>query len=178
MTATTPTSAASAVPPAIHSAAQHPDSTSNAALPPLGGNTGALGPLGAHHVSATSPQLNRPGQPHAHAHTTLYAGRAKKAFVVPTSALMAKSAYFKKSLSETPEPTAEQLTFEGVEDPAMALFAQWVNGHSLKVPSGEGQWHEVGHLIALYAAGRKWGCEELGNNGNILDLIAGLMRDC
>lgn len=63
--------------------------------------------------------LQRPSTDHRTAETTLYAGKAHRASTFSTEALMAKSRYFQKLLKETPEPLAEQTTFEDADEVSM-----------------------------------------------------------
>jgi len=75
---------------------------------------------------------------------------------------MAKSLYFKKLLSETPEPQPEQTTFEDADETALAMFAAWVHGKQLHGPN---DFHSTGHYLGLYVLALKFECEELANHG-------------
>ncbi|RMZ17467.1 hypothetical protein D0862_00797 [Hortaea werneckii] len=116
--------------------------------------------------SLTSPRtLETPSPttttPHAHSQTTLYAGPAHKPFTVPTDTLQSQSPYFQRLLSETPDPTPEQTTFEDVDEAGMKLFCAWVkegdDGAAFRIPPRD--WHEVGMLLAGYVVAWKFGGE-------------------
>ncbi|KAI6813107.1 hypothetical protein KC340_g16680, partial [Hortaea werneckii] len=100
---------------------------------------------------------------HAQPQTTLYAGGPiHKPFTVPTTLLQSNSPYFQRLLSETPDPTPEQTTFEDVDEVGMKLFCAWVRegDAAFKAPR---DWHELGSLLAGYAVAWKFGGEGGGN---------------
>lgn len=105
-----------------------------------------------------------PTTPHAQPQTTLYAGVSHKPFPVPTTLLQSKSPYFQRLLSEIPDPTPEQTTFEDVDEVGMKVFCAWVRegDEALKAPR---DWHELGGLLGGYAVAWKFGGEGGGNRG-------------
>ncbi|KAK1068975.1 hypothetical protein LTR74_005238 [Friedmanniomyces endolithicus] len=121
-------------------------------------NIGAAAPI--------APGLVKPPTQHRTDTTTLYAGKDHKAVTLETKVLMAKSPYFKKLLSETPEPQAEQTTFEDADETALAMFAAWVHGKQLHGPS---DFHSTGHYLGLYVLALRFESEELANQ--VIDLI-------
>ncbi|GAB1732336.1 hypothetical protein NU195Hw_g7281t1, partial [Hortaea werneckii] len=100
--------------------------------------------------SVTSPRtLDSPSPtttPHAQSQTTLYVGPAHKPFTVPTNLLISKSLYFQRLLTETPDPTPEQTTFEDCDEVGMKLFCAWVKEGDA-VLKGPRDWHEVGGYL-------------------------------
>lgn len=111
--------------------------------------------------------LDRPPSQHVKDTTLLYAGRAHKALVFDTAQLKAKVPYFKKLLTETPDPSPEQTTFEDADEASLALFHSWVGGKALHGPT---DWHSIGHYLGLYALAWKFGCEDLENRGEFFFL--------
>ncbi|EMC92479.1 hypothetical protein BAUCODRAFT_126461 [Baudoinia panamericana UAMH 10762] len=90
--------------------------------------------------------------------TTLTAGRSHKPFTFDTHKLMACSPYWRNLLTETPEPTAEQTTFEDLDESAVGLFAGYLqHGRSLQRMKGPSDFHSCGHWIGLYVVALRWG---------------------
>ncbi|TKA83960.1 hypothetical protein B0A55_00231 [Friedmanniomyces simplex] len=117
-------------------------------------------------AAPTAPGLIKPTTQHRTDKTTLYAGKNHKAVTLETKLLMEKSPYFKKLLSETPEPQAEQTTFEDADETALAMFGARLHGKHLHGPN---DFHSTGHYLGLYALALKFGSEELANQ--VIDLI-------
>ncbi|KAK5674615.1 hypothetical protein LTS10_012616 [Elasticomyces elasticus] len=113
-----------------------------------------------------SPALTRPTTQHRTDKTTIYGGKAHKAVLFDTRRLMEKSAYFNKMLSETPEPTAEQTTYEDADETSLAIYAAWIHGKKLRGPS---DFHSTGHYLGLYVMAGKFGSEALMND--VIDLV-------
>lgn len=81
---------------------------------------------------------------------------------------MEKAPYFKRLLTETPEPSEEQTSFPDEDDFAIALFAKWVsapNAVGYKALGGPTDFHSTQHYLELYVLARRWGCEGLENYG-------------
>ncbi|KAI5274410.1 hypothetical protein E4T47_02530 [Aureobasidium subglaciale] len=103
--------------------------------------------------------------------SVLRAGVTHKAFTVPNSLLTAKVPFFDKLLSTTPSPTAEQLTFDDLNEFAFALFVRWLYGGQLHGPN---DFHSVQHYLCLYVMGQRWDVEALSND--TIDLVRSYYR--
>ena len=118
--------------------------------------------------------LARPATMHATNTTMLYASKTHKAFVFDTKQLKEKLPFFKKFLTETPEPLPEQTTFDdtAADDASMALLQHWVSGS--KPLHGPTDYHGVGHYLGLYALAMKFQSEPLENLGTLYPATATL----
>ncbi|THW12780.1 hypothetical protein D6D24_06402 [Aureobasidium pullulans] len=97
----------------------------------------------------------------------LYAGATHKEFKgVPNYLLIKKVPYFKKLLSKTTTPDAKDLTFDGFNEFAFALFVHWLYSGKLQGPH---DFHSVQHYLCLYAMGQEWDVETLCNDS--IDLV-------
>ena len=112
--------------------------------------------------------LIRPATQHTTNTTTLYASHTHKPFVFVTKQLKEKLPFFKKLLTETPEPLPEQTTFDdtAADDASMALLQHWVSGS--KALHGPTDFHSISHYLALYALAMKFQSEPLENLGMLI----------
>lgn len=64
-------------------------------------------------------------------------------------------------LSKTTTPDAKDLTFDGFNEFAFALFVHWLYSGKLQGPH---DFHSVQHYLCLYAMGQEWDVETLCND--------------
>ncbi|KAK3054774.1 hypothetical protein LTR09_004503 [Extremus antarcticus] len=113
-----------------------------------------------------SDQLTSAG---AHAgKTTLYIGRNKKPIHVCTEKLKEKSPYFQHLLGDNnPHPSAEQTTFDDLDEFGMGLFMLWLKMNVQL--HGPHDFHSLAHYLSLYVVACKFEIEELENQ--VMDLV-------
>ena len=134
----------------------------------------------AENASLTSPvDWKEPDQlqatdPHS-AMTAIYVGKDKKPFHIHTSTLVEKSPYFKKMLAEdashagSKSTTVEQTTFPDCDEFGTALFMHWIMDHGHL--NGPHDFHSLAHYLSLYVLARKFGIEDLENQGKPLSTL-------
>lgn len=112
------------------------------------------------HLSPANPQSNI---------TTIYVGKNRKAFDVPTATLVDKSPYFQKLITEDTGHagtmgSTEQTTFPKLDEFAMGLFLRWIQTSKLQGPY---DFHSLAHYLSLYVLAKKFEIETLENKGKL-----------
>ncbi|GAB7341335.1 hypothetical protein MBLNU457_7601t1 [Dothideomycetes sp. NU457] len=122
-------------------------------------------PNGAVESLIASVHADRPSTPNPLAIIILYAGKSHKAFSVHKHQLSSKSPYFKRLLADGYMPEQSEVTFEDLDEYAVALFVRWLYGGELHGPH---DFHSFQHYLALYVLSQRFEVEALSNN--VMDL--------
>ncbi|KAF2485339.1 hypothetical protein BDY17DRAFT_293393 [Neohortaea acidophila] len=121
------------------------------------------------HLQACNPQSSL---------TTLYIGKDKVPFHIPSSVLRQKSPYFTKLLAEDTGHdgkvhSAEHMAFGDIDDFTMALFMHWLTTDGKL--AGPHDFHSFGHYLGLYMLAQKFEIESLQNQ--VMDLVRDYYRE-